>query len=101
MVTITDPGAVVVVAPAGDMDIESRSAWEPAIDKACSTAGNTIVVDLAAVAFMDSSGLNMLFHAQQLATKHNLTLRITNPPTQVIRLFKVTGLVGHFGLNGD
>jgi anti-anti-sigma factor len=73
----------------GDVDIDSRDVLAATIrDLLEGRDGATVVLDLAGVTFLDSSGLAVL--AGVLNSGHGLTIR--NPPPIVQRIIEATGL---------
>lgn len=54
--------------------------------------GSTVVLDLSAVAFIDSSGLSALLDARRLAEDTSGELVLRNPSTAVSRLLQMTQL---------
>jgi anti-anti-sigma factor len=75
----------------GELDFETvpkmRSALEP-------FAGRAVTLDLAGLAFIDSSGLKALVAARKAAT----AVRIINAPTHVRLLLDLTGLTAELGV---
>jgi anti-sigma B factor antagonist len=55
-------------------------------------AGHKVVIDLAEVRFIDSSGLAALVEADRWLGNQEQMLVIASPPEQVVRLFELTGL---------
>lgn len=51
---------VPVVAAAGELDLETAGSFEAALRRAMEARAEKVVVDLTAVTFMDSSGVNSL-----------------------------------------
>lgn len=66
-------------------ELAERLADDPAID----------VIDLAAVTFIDSSGLRVLVQAHQARAEAGETLTLRSPSAAVQRLFEISGLAGH------
>jgi anti-sigma B factor antagonist len=89
------PGPVVL-AVAGDVDLESadqlRAAGEQAL--ASSTAGR-LRIDLSAVSFIDSTGLGALIHIRNLAPDQVV---LVAPAERVLRLLEIAGLDGVFDI---
>jgi anti-sigma B factor antagonist len=52
-------------------------------------------IDMSKVDFMDSSGLRVIIELHQRAEQHGRRLVVRNPSQPVVRLFEVSGLVGH------
>ena len=53
------------------------------------------IVDLAAVTFIDSSGLRALVQAHQARTEAGSTLQLRSPSAAVQRLLEISGLAGY------
>lgn|SRR6185295_5957769 len=78
----------------GDIDaasvLELRAALESLhLDK-------QVVIDMAAVGFMDSSGVNALIDRARRIEASGGSLRIASPSRQVQRLMEITGLAHLF-----
>ena len=57
-----------------------------------------IVIEMADVTFMDSSGLRVLIELQQRADAATRRLVLRAPSKSVTRLFEVSGLTEHFSI---
>lgn len=78
------------LAVSGDMTLETAAALLAAGKTAM--AGAEPVFDLTAVAEIDSSGLAVLFGWQRVAQAQGKTLRIVNPPHNLLSLAEVYGV---------
>ena len=56
---------------------------------------HSLVVDLAAVTFVDSSGLGMLVNLRQLAEDRGAHFQLRAVPPRVTQLLELTGLMGY------
>jgi anti-sigma B factor antagonist len=86
----------VVVAVAGEVDMATAPQLEQVL------AGHTgvdVVVDLAGVPFLDSSGLSVLVKTRAYVEGSGRTLRVTGEQDNVRKILEVTGLLGP--LHGD
>lgn len=84
----------VVVRPSGEIDMMTAGTLREAIDDALREyAPGEIVVDMSGVTFMDSSGINVLFHSQTHAARRGCGLFISDPPDVVRRVLRVTGVL--------
>jgi anti-anti-sigma factor len=80
-----------VLAIHGEVDMACADQLRAAIAEG--HAGSAVVVlDLAGVSFMDSSGLNVLIRESMSEGVSNGQLRLRNPPPHVVNLFAVTGV---------
>jgi len=74
-------------------EIDSHTA--PALGERLSGAPENLVVDLAGVSFIDSSGLRILVEAHQLRSGADASLTLRSPSAAVQRLLEISGLAGH------
>jgi anti-anti-sigma factor len=82
-------GALTLVVD-GELDIATSPALDEALVKAQGTDAARIVVDLHAVRFMDSTGLQVLVkHAREDEGRRRMLVTKSSP--QVQRLFELTG----------
>ncbi|GAA2097671.1 STAS domain-containing protein [Kitasatospora saccharophila] len=86
---------VVVCRIAGDLDIESLAPAKKALTRVL-RGNRLVVVDLAQVAFCDSSGLNMLLVARADALATGAVLRLAAVSQPVERLLEITGAAAAF-----
>ncbi|MFE9804574.1 STAS domain-containing protein [Streptomyces goshikiensis] len=86
--TPSEPRTALTLTGALDMDTCSRVT---ATTDTLTLDGNTLVLDLSAVTFMDSSGLNMLLTLRNRAEAEQGTLELRGLPGQVLRLLDITG----------
>ncbi len=83
---------VVVVALSGDVDVFSVPRLRSALREHIGVVD--VVLDLAGVAFCDSSALRVFVDAQRRAAAGGRTLEIAHPSAPVRDLFEVSGLRG-------
>ncbi|SRR5260221_1768920 len=84
-----DPSGAPVVKLVGEIDISNADALGLTLDRLVGDRRDHLVVDLAALEFMDSSGIAMLLHA---AARFG-SIEIRNPSSIVKRIIECTGLV--------
>jgi anti-anti-sigma factor len=94
-VTVIDDRAVCTLR--GELDSESAAPLRTVLAEQLE-AGHDVLVDLAAVTFIDSSGLGVLAGALKRfqATGHHLRLHAPTPPIR--RVLDMTGLANAFGV---
>lgn len=88
-------GAVVVQAR-GEVDLCSAPALEHHLSAVLTGQPHAIVVDLAAVTFLDCAGLRVLVAARRRAASRGLRLALAAPHAAVARLLRITALDRHF-----
>ncbi|MBT2411280.1 STAS domain-containing protein [Streptomyces sp. ISL-12] len=88
--TTTDDG-VCVVTLAGEVDLDGSAQLRDVLLSGLEGARGT-VVDLADVAFMDSSGINVFIAAHQAAEAGGGWLRLAAPRQAVRRVLQLVGV---------
>lgn len=85
-----EPEGVTLIV-GGEIDLASAPTLERALREAEDSRPRRIVLDLAALEFIDSTGIWVLFRAQQRATAAGHALAVTRVPANAQRLFSLTG----------
>jgi anti-anti-sigma factor len=83
------------VSLTGEIDAHSAPAVVDRLS-GCSGDDTDVVINLAAVTFMDSSGLRVLIDIRQRLESSPNALVLHSPSDPVRRLLEVAGLDGHF-----
>lgn len=82
------PG-VAVLTLSGELDLVTAPRVERAVHAALSAETRQVLIDLAAVTYLDSAGLGVLLRAQRLAAAAGVPLWVTGvggqPQTRLIR----------------
>lgn len=93
-----DPGRVTL-RPTGEVDISTADALEATLTDALAGPGlREVVVDLADVPFLDSSGVRVLVLAATAARERGAVLRVTDPRPVVARVLQITAVGPLLGL---
>ena len=103
-VTITpepDDASVLRVALEGDLDTFSAATLRDALTGLEQQEPRRIVVDLAAVTFIDSAGIGVLVGARRRTNERGAELVAERPSVGVRRVFDMTHLSAAFGLDGE
>jgi anti-sigma B factor antagonist len=75
----------------GEVDFTSSGPMQATLTSLILPSGGTVVADLTAVTFIDSSGLGALVQAHRIALERETRLLVVGS-TPVLRLLRVTGL---------
>ena len=94
---IDDDGRTLVVSPRGEVDVFTAPRLTEALAR-CTDAHESIVCDLSAVEFLDSSGLRALIFAQRAEPAR---FAIAHPTETVKRLIDLTGTAELFQCTDD
>lgn len=87
-----EPQGDGVLVVAGELSLAEAPILERHLADALASATSTVVVDLAGVEFIDSTGLSVLVRAQQQASERGVEMGVRNPRPQAHRLLSLTGL---------
>lgn len=94
-------GGVVVVQVQGEVDIYTAPRLKVEIHRSMDEGASRVVVDLAGVAYMDSSGLGVLIGALKRAREQGGDLIVSAPNARIARIMDVTGLSRIFNVHAD
>lgn len=86
---------VTFLAVSGDVDLATADRLQEAAEMALTIACGTLRIDLSAVTFLDSTGINALIQIRNMAA-NTTVLILENPPPQVERILRITGLDAAF-----
>jgi anti-sigma B factor antagonist len=86
-----DGGATTIVAD-GDLDLASAPELEREIAAVVTGEVAAVVVDLSAVAFLDSAGINALLKGRRLAQERGLRYRVAGATDLVRQVLEMTGV---------
>jgi anti-sigma B factor antagonist len=78
-----------VIALGGELDVYT---CQGLAERMSGIPGSLIVVDLAQLTFIDSSGLGLIHQARRKAIEDGGNLVVCNPCPRVLRVLEITGL---------
>src|SRR5919198_5655217 len=87
-----EEGEQVRIAVGGELDLSSALTFDDEIRRAEERGPQTLVLDLRALRFMDSTGLRLILSAQQRATKRGHRFAIVEGSEAVQRIFRLAGV---------
>lgn len=97
--TTGDDYELLVVA--GDIDIASASRLITGLNEAVGDCDKPVVVDLAAVEFMDSTGLALLLNAHRRLARRDQGFAVVCVDGPVHRVFEITDMVDTLNVRHD
>ena len=81
----------------GELDLTSAGQLVDAATEACTAGAKELVIDIAGLDFIDSTGLRAILDAKTVSEEHLCRFRLTPPRDeigdQVRRLLQITGLL--------
>jgi anti-sigma B factor antagonist len=99
-VRVTETDEVYLVALDGELDLAEEALLVRELERAESSASRTILLDLSALRFMDSTGLKVLLNAQRRSQSDGDRLALLAGPPAVQQVFDVTGTAKQFRFVG-
>lgn len=95
-------GDHVVLALAGEIDLYTAPKLQSELTAALAAGKPAqLVVDMSAVEFCDSTGMNVLLAAHRLANERGGDLTLAAPRAAVRKILEVTGLESVFTVHDD
>lgn len=90
-ITTHDHGTTRLVTLAGELDIASAGPVWTAVDEALGAGAETVVLDLAALGFTDSSGVHLVLRATRAARIRGARFVVLPGPPHVQAVFELAG----------
>jgi anti-anti-sigma factor len=86
-------GDEAAVALSGELDMTATFRLEPAIDRLLEADGvRRLVLDLAGVDFVDSSGLGLLLATHERSAAADVSMSIVGTRPEISRVFELAGI---------
>ena len=89
--SVREEGGVVVASLAGDVDLESSPRARELL-LGLVRQGRSVLVDLSAVGYIDSSGVASLIEAFQLARRNGTGFALVSPTPSALRVLQLARL---------
>ncbi|MFF0425090.1 STAS domain-containing protein [Streptomyces sp. NPDC004520] len=86
-------GRTAVLTVAGELDMETAGRLQELLTEQFGQGRHRLVLDLSALDFMDSSGLNVLIRAVNKARESDGDLYLAAPTPAVRRILEITGVM--------
>jgi anti-sigma B factor antagonist len=88
----TDDSGRAVLVITGAIDLQTRDRLIAPAQEAMTSSSDGIILDLAGVDFMDSTGIGALVEISREASDAGADFSIQNPSDRVLRILEITGL---------
>jgi anti-anti-sigma factor len=98
-VSVDATDGVVRIALSGDLDLAGVPALRDAVARVVDTSVRQIVIDCAALSFIDSSGLGCLVEIRNQAGADGRSLELTRVPPAAARTITIGGLAEVLGID--
>ena len=96
----TNPGPVIIHLD-GELDPHTAPTLQDALDEVTRGGASQVVLDLAELRFIDSSGLRVVISAHRALSDGGGQLVLRSPSETASRLLEITGLTGHLFIEDD
>ncbi|MEZ5225274.1 MAG: STAS domain-containing protein [Acidimicrobiales bacterium] len=83
----------------GEIDAANGHVLTTKIGRGIAGGVDEVVIDVAKLEFIDSSGISRLVELRQMALDAGATFRLTHPAPNVRRVLEITGLLATFGIH--
>jgi anti-sigma B factor antagonist len=93
-----DPGTTLRLS--GELDLSSAGELEAAIGDVQASGRGPLILDLAALTFMDSTGMAVLARAHRAGLQADRPVILANLGAQARRLLELAGMLEHFNVQG-
>jgi anti-sigma B factor antagonist len=94
-------GEACVVTVRGEVDLANAADLEAALRQALAGSPSSVVLDLAALTFIDSSGLRVLVALSKEAESRSAEFELRNVPHHAQRVLDITGVSELFDGRGE
>jgi anti-sigma B factor antagonist len=97
-ISVDQVGKDAVIRPSGRIDVDSSPDLRDRLRTLLSEKAlpQTIIVDLAGVSYIETSGVATLIEALRIARHHQTNFRLQGLSGAALRLFEVTGVLALF-----
>ena len=89
-------GALPVIAVSGEIDVATAPQLRECLHRVIAEGGSTIVLDLLAVTFLDSTALGVLVGALKRCRELGGELHVVVADPRIMKIFEITGLTNVF-----
>ena len=100
-ITTEEKGAVLIVRPQGELDFFSADGLRQLLKKECNSGRRALLVDLAEVGYIDSSGLGLLIEIQHTFNTAGGRMTLSGMPPDIAHVFENTSLNRFFEMHPD
>jgi anti-sigma B factor antagonist len=98
-VDVTGDDAAMLVRASGDVDLATSPRLRKALDHAIASGAPLVRLDMAAVTFLDSSGISVLVDTQQRLQEASARLVLHGVGDHIKRVLEISGLGSFFELS--
>lgn len=94
-------GSTPVIAVAGEVDLATAPLLRERLDARLDAGKSSLIIDLRATTFLDSTGLGVLVNALKRCREAGGELRLVAVEPRILKLFAITGLQDTFSISSS
>lgn len=98
-VSTHEQDGTTIVSVVGEVDVSCASTLRDALDEALASAPASLIVDLAEVPYIDSTGIGVLVGGAHRASDAGIAFAVTNPQRNVARVLGMLGVTEELGID--
>lgn len=91
-----EDGGIPVIAVGGEIDVATAPQLRECLHRVIAQGGSTVVIDLLAVTFLDSTALGVLVGALKRCRELGGELHVVVTDPRIMKIFEITGLTNVF-----
>ncbi len=99
--TTREADGKTIVSVGGEIDVYTAPKLRDKITELVADGQYRIVIDMAGVEFLDSTGLGVLVGGLKKVRAHDGTLELVCNQDRLLKIFKITGLAKVFAIHGS
>jgi anti-sigma B factor antagonist len=92
-------GARMVIGVTGEIDVYTAPTLRERLNELVAEGEYNLIVDMAGVDFLDSTGLGVLVGGLKRTRSHHGTLRLVCAQEKILKVFRITGLTKVFPIH--
>jgi anti-anti-sigma factor len=96
--TITTDESAAVVTLAGELEYSTAGTLRSTLLELAHGDASAVVLDMADVAFLDSTGISLLIQAKQRFDERGATVKLRHPSPRVSRVLEIAGVADLFDI---
>ena len=96
---VTERDGVAILAVTGEVDVATAPRLRQQLVEIASSGQDTLIVDLGAVEFLDSTGLGVLVSGLKRFRTQGGELVVVCTRPRIVKVFEITGLTTVFGMH--
>jgi anti-sigma B factor antagonist len=92
-------GEHTVISVSGEIDVYTAPSLRERLNELVAAGHYDLIVDMAGVEFLDSTGLGVLVGGLKRVRSHDGTLRLVCAQEKILKVFRITGLTKVFPIH--